>query len=350
VLALLPLGMLVSRPLDIARRKPLLVTTVVALVAATAALAASNIYTARMWPASYGGTTWKIEAVYRSLFGTIKVIRSEPHNGEPVLRMYFQDGLVQNMVGADNRSLSLYTYALEQLAFSYRPDLRTALVLGVGAGMVPMRLAERGVDVTTVDIDGASLRAAAEIFGFDRNRVRAHQADARTFLRACRGGYDVIVVDLFQGDGTPDYLITRDFFRDLKRCLGNDGVAVFNTFADLDFARSYAHILTTLRSELPYMTLYRPDYGLSKHINSFIVAAGHPLPAPANADLTQVPSRHAGIMRQMLDDPLPLTQQLLESGEIITDASNPVATDLAASQLINRRYVVEALPAAFFVN
>jgi hypothetical protein len=29
---------------------------------------------------------------------------------------------------------------------------------------------------------------------------------------------------------------------------------------------------------------------------------------------------------------------------------NAVATDFAASQLINRRYVIEALPAAFFVN
>ena len=52
----------------------------------------------------------------------------------------------------------------------------------------------------------------------------------------------------------------------------------------------------------------------------------------------------------MLRNPHPLDQQLLEHGRVITDASNPVATDLAASQLINRHYIIDALPAAFFVN
>src|SRR4029078_3315532 len=130
-------------------------------------------------------TTWTIDAVYRSSFGTVKVLKSGPRDGQPFTRMYFQDGLVQNMVTADNRSLSLYTYALEALSFSYRPDLRKALVLGIGAGMVTMRLARRGVDVTTVDIDSASLRAATEVFGFDPGKVHAVQADARTYLRTC---------------------------------------------------------------------------------------------------------------------------------------------------------------------
>jgi hypothetical protein len=52
----------------------------------------------------------------------------------------------------------------------------------------------------------------------------------------------------------------------------------------------------------------------------------------------------------MLRDPRPLDQQLLEHGRVITDAGNPAAADFAASQLINRRYVIDALPAAFFVN
>ena len=100
------------------------------------------------------------------------------------------------------------------------------------------------------------------LFGYDSAKVHTVQADARTFLRGCDGGYDVVVVDLFHGDGVPDYLITRDIFRDMKRCLAAGGVAVFNTFADLDEPRPYAHFLTTLRSELPFIVLYRPDYGL----------------------------------------------------------------------------------------
>ena len=88
--------------------------------------------------------------------------------------------------GSDGRSLSFYTYALEALALAYRPRLHSALVLGLGAGIVPMRLAGRGVAVEVVEIDPASLAAATRIFGYEPARARVHLADARTYLRALR--------------------------------------------------------------------------------------------------------------------------------------------------------------------
>ena len=304
-----------------------------------------------MWPVSYGGTSWSHETSYRSIFGTVKILKSESRENGKFMRLYFQDGLIQNTVDSDNHSLSMYTYALEALSFAYRPDARSALVLGTGAGMVPMRLAGRGVDVTTVEIDPSSLRAATELFGLDPAKVRAYQADARTFLRSCDGSYPVVIVDLFHGDGVPDYLVTRDFFRDLQRCLASGGIAVFNTFADLDAPRAYAHFLITLRSELPYIVLYRPDYGpANTHINSFIVASSQPLPSPAGADLRHVPARHSQVLEAMLHDPLPLDKELLEHGLVITDARNTVSKDIATSQLIHRRHAVEALPGAFLLN
>ena len=350
VLAALPLAMIFRSPVILAGRKRLVNTTAVALVASLGLLAGAELYTGRMWPSAYNNTTWTQEAVYRSMFGTIKILKSGPRDGEAFNRMYFQDGLVQNMVGAHNQSMSLYTYALEALAQSYRPGMKKALVLGNGAGMLPMRLAGHGIAVTAVEIDPAALRAAQELFGYDAAKVKTVQADARTFLRGCDGSYDVVVVDLFHGDGVPDYLITRDIFRDLKRCLAAGGVAVFNTFADLDQPRPYAHFLTTLRTELPFIVLYRPDYGLATHVNSFVVAAAQPLPAPSGSDISHAPARHFDVLNAMLREPHPLDQQLLRDGLVITDANNPVAADMAASQLINRRYVVEALPAAFFVN
>ena len=350
VLAALPLAMIFRAPVRFAERKRLVIVTVVALIASLALLAGADFYTGRMWPANYSNTTWTPEKVYRSMFGTIKIIKSGPRDGEAFNRMYFQDGLVQNMVGSRNQSMSLYTYALEALAQSYLPGVKKALVLGNGAGMLPMRLAAQGVNVTTVDIDPAALHAAQELFGFDPAKVKTVQADARTFLRGCDGSYDVVVVDLFHGDGVPDYLITRDIFRDLKSCLAAGGIAVFNTFADLDAPRPYAHFLTTLRTELPYIVLYRPDYGLATHVNSFVVASAQPLAAAAGADLSHVPARHFDALSAMLRQPRPLDQQLLRDGRVITDANNPVAADMASSQLVNRRYVVDALPAAFFVN
>jgi spermidine synthase len=266
------------------------------------------------------------------------------------VRVYFHDGLMQNTVDSDGRSLSFYTYGLEALAHAYRPGLRTALVLGLGAGVVPMRFAEQGVRVEAVEIDPASLAAATRYFGFDAARVPVHLGDARTRLKRCGRGYDVVVVDLFHGDGTPDYLVTREFFGDLKRCLGVGGIAVFNTFADLERPAAYAHLLATLQAELPYLVLHRPAWPGTTHVNSFIVAGADPLPAPRSANLDHVPARFAATLLAMLAQPRALTPALLQGGEIVTDARNRAAHDTARSQLIHRRQVVETLSPAFLVN
>ena len=349
ILAALPLIVVLDASIRVANRKPLAAAAAVALAASLGLLAAADAYVSRLWPASYAGMTWELEATYGSLFGTVKVLKSEPLDNGRFLRIYFQDGLIQNIVDADNKSTSLYTYALEALASAYRPKLRSALVLGIGAGVVPMRLASRGIDVTAVDINPASLRAATEVFGFDRGKVSAHQADARTFLRTCTGRYPVVIVDLFHGDGVPDYLVTRDFFRELARCLGPEGIAIFNTFADLDYPRAYAHFLTTLRAELPYIAFYRPDYG-SRHINSFVVAGVKPLPPPAGVELDHVPQQYFSTLAAMLRAPQALDQKLLEHGIVITDARNTVADDMAELQLAYRRSVVQSLPAGFLLN
>ncbi|MGZ8154707.1 MAG: spermidine synthase [Burkholderiales bacterium] len=322
-----------------------------ALLAAVGLMWSADAYTGRQGPFAYAGTRWHVEAAYGSLFGTVKVLRSESDGDSGrFARMYFQDGLTQNTVDSANRSASFYTYALEALARAYAPHMRKALVLGLGAGMVPMRLVSLGVSVDVVDIDPAARAVAQRFFGFDPARATPHQADARTFLRGCSAKYDVVVVDLFHGDGTPDYLVTREFFADLKRCMAARGVAVFNTFADTSRPASYAHLLVTLKSALPHLALYRPYANGSTHVNSFIAAAAAPLPSPAQVTFDYVPPRHERALWDMLAAPTPLAPVLFEGGRIVTDAVNPAAHEFAQLQLAYRRSVVEGVPATMLLN
>ena len=322
-----------------------------ALLLAAALLWKADSYTGRQGPFAYGGLRWHVEASYGSLFGTVKVLRSDPDAGSGrFIRMYFQDGLNQNSVDSNNQSMSFFTYALEGLARAYRPQMHGVLVLGLGAGIVPMRLAELGAPVEVVDIDPVARRVAQRFFGFDPSKAAAHQADARTFVRGCEGNYDVAVVDLFHGDGTPDHLVTREFFRDLRRCLAEGGVAVFNTFVDLTRPSSYAHFLATLQSELPYLAMYRPETAAAMHVNSFVVASAQPLPHPAKVTFDYVPPRHRDTLWHMLSAPVPLTPDLFAGGRVVTDAVNPAAHDFAQTQLIYRKSVVEGLPKEMFLN
>ncbi len=350
VLSALTLALAAFPPPALKRKNALVITGVAGIAAAALLCWQADAYTGRLGPVSYAGKTWRVETTERSLFGTVKILKHDPEPGSSDFwRIYFQDGLTQNSVESSGHSRSFYTYALEALARAYRPEMKNALVLGLGAGMVPKGLTARGVNVEVVEIDPSSVRIASRIFGLDTQKIKIHETDARTFLRTCAKRYDVVVVDLFHGDGTPDYLVTREFFRDLKHCLAAGGVAVFNTFADLDRPSSYAHLLVTLRGELPHLALYRPAI-FSAHVNSFIVAGTRPLPAAAKVIMDYVPPQHETTLWDMLAKPTELTAKLFEGGKLISDAWNPAAFELAASQMIYRQSVVEGMPAAFLLN
>lgn len=350
VLSLLTLAFIVLERETIAGRGAITAVAAAACLGAGALLIGADAYTGRQGPYSWLGMQWRVEGSFKSLFGTVKVLRSDVDPAsDRFVRIYFQDGLTQNSVDSSQRSTSFYTYALEGLAASYRPAMRNALVLGLGAGVVPMALAKRGAAVDVVDIDPAAPRVAQAHFGFDATAVRTHEADARTFVRRCRSGYDVVVIDLFHGDGTPDYLVTREFFEDLRQCLGDKGIAVFNTFADLTQSTAYAHFLMTLKSALPHLALYRPQWS-GTHVNSFVIAAAQPLPRPAQVTFDYVPARQDRALWNMLSSPMPLTPDLFAGGRIVTDAMNPAAHHFARMQMIYRKDVVQGAPAALLVN
>ena len=350
LLAALGIAVGIFAPKTLKRRARITASSVLGLLASLVLLWQADAYTGRAGVITYQGEPWRVEATFRSLFGTVKIIKQEPDAGGRFSRLYFQDGLTQNAVESDGRARSFYNYALEALALAYRADARHALALGLGAGMTPARLAARGIHTEVVEIDPASLHAARRFFALDETKTPVHQTDARTFVQRCPRAYDVVVVDLFHGDGTPDYLITRDFFQDLRRCLSANGIAVFNTFADLQNPASYAHLLATLRAALPHLALYRPATPGASHTNSFIVASAQPLATPARVTMDHMPQRHESTLWDMLAAPVALAPALFDGGKIITDARNRAALDLAHTQSVYRQTIIGFIPAQFLLN
>ena len=339
-----------SSKLPMTNRGMVIACSIVAMFGAALLAWQGDRYTGRQGPLAFSGAKWQVEGVHSSLFGTVKVLRSAADGEGKFLRLYFHDGLIQNTVDSNQRSISFYTYALEALTRAYRPEPQQVLMLGLGAGIVPTRFAASGSKVEVVEIDPSSVTVAQRYFGFDASSVTTHQADARTYVGQCTPRHDVVLVDLFHGDGTPDYLITREFFSDLKRCLRSGGIAVFNTFADVEDPRAYAHLLATLTSELPHVALYRPDWPGARRINSFLVASASPLAAPQRVTMTDVPERHAATLWDMLAKPRAVGAELTAGGKIIYDAWNAAALDIAASQAGFRQSVLESAPPALLMN
>lgn len=350
LLCLLP-GLMAWGQRELPRRER---TRLVALCLAVALLgggllAGQRVYLRILAGATARGQEFVVLAEYPSVFGNIKVVVCRDDAGESAAELlYLQDGIIQNHISAQGEALD-HTAELLPLIRLYAPSPGDALVLGLGAGIIPHTLKRQGWQVTVVEINPQSLRAAREFFGFDPEGIRLYEADARTLVRRWKAAFDLAVVDLFQGDGTPDYLLTREFFQDLRNCLRPRGLAVVNAFFDPENEGANQRLLATLVRAYPHLLEFRTPSGEDPVDNAYILAAGYPLSAdPALAAARRTP----GIPekpRRILLTARPLDRESLSGIPPVSDSHNIFSLLLAGSQL-RYRSQFNRLPWHLLVN
>ena len=289
---------------------------------------------------------FKVRAEYTSIFGNVKVVQIGPRSGkgEPML-VYLQDGLIQNRATLEGRSLSMYTYVLDSLAHAYVPDSRTALVLGLGAGIVPRDFKDDGLIVDVVDINPDSLRVAKEFFQFDPEGIDVRFEDARTFVRRCKRPYDIAIIDLFQGDGTPDYLLTVEFFQDVKACLRDGGAVVMNAFLDDRDEEPNRRLLATLAAAFPQVAEYRVLKG-----NAFVVANTGRVSENIRANIAEVPDHLREIVAKTILSGRRVRRDDLADVRPVFDDQNVFSLIFSDAQMRLRLGLARMFPPHVLVN
>ncbi|HNQ87307.1 MAG TPA: fused MFS/spermidine synthase [Verrucomicrobiota bacterium] len=251
-----------------------------------------------------------------SNFGLMQVVETESGSR----RFFFNDLLNQNgYEPARQRSASLFTYLLHGLARAYHPEIRSALCIGLGVGIVPMQLAREGAEVDVVEINPAVVPLAQKYFDFDPSRVRVHIADGRYYLHAATRKYDVVVLDAFLGESPPSHLMSREAFQSLQQRLEPGGLLVMNTFADFAPGRDYfaASLYKTLVSVFRSVRIHGASNG-----NVFYVASDDPaLALRQPMDLKDLPPDIEWAAEQTVRS---VVEPSPHRGEILTDRYNPV--------------------------
>lgn len=299
--------------------------------------------------ASGYGAWWEVRAAYPSVFGTIKVvaITGGADRGLTDL-MYVQDGIVQNHFNGRGEAVD-HTPMMLALAALYAPGARQAGVLGLAAGAMPQALKARGLAVTVAEINPRALEAAAAHFGYDPQGIEHYWEDARTLVRRRTQAFDLIMVDLFQGDATPDYLLTREFFRDLAQALRPDGVVVMNMFFDTVQESTNERLLATILSAWPRIVELRAPSQTGKFLNAYVVAgAGDLSAAPAQQAASRPLTGDADAGRTLASARL-VPRQDLAHLEPVSDEHNIFPYLLAKSHL-RTRSVLSKLPLHLLVN
>ena len=351
-------GGLLSKTIRAGEKNKLLGVSVLGVVLSLGLLSYSSTYLKKDVPLEFGNGFWTLEHEYTSMFGNTKILTIAPVPGSPEAEqvekygtLYYNDGITQNIIDPSGRSLTPFTYALEFLATGLRPNAERALMLGLGAGIIPMRLTDKGVDVDVVEINPSSISAAQQYFGFDTERVNVVQTDARTFVRNCPKPYDVVLIDMSHGDGLPEYLLSVEFFADVRRCLSRDGIAVFNTFAATQHLDAYYNIVKTVQAVFPELLMYHDGFEDGKLAISIYIAAlqrkeGSTFVMPKDP----VPDGIAQTIEAVFEIERGVDQRLLAEATILEDDFNPFSFLNIESDQFFRESVLITLPPEFLTN
>lgn len=337
---------LLSKTLSSRQKCLLLAAGLASAVLSGALYTAKDHYLNFVGKAYASDNTFKIQAEYTSMFGNIKVVEVAAKDGLGTIEKYFiQDGLVQNRTTPDNISISMYTHVLEALVEAYVPDSKDVLVLGLGAGIVPRNLHAKGKRVSVVEINASALTAATANFGFDQNQINMHLEDARTFVRTCESSFDAAVVDLFLGDNTPDYLMTKEFFGSLRRCIKPGGAMIMNAFLDSDNDAPNKRLFATVASAFTNVYLAGVREG-----NAFIVGTSGAAPKSIPVDQEQLPVGVASLVKFALSRNKLVPPLYFQYVKPVSDEQNIFSILFADANMEERQYLAGNLPPHILVN
>ena len=169
--------------------------------------------------------------VYRSegMLGQIAVFQfAEPDTGDFV-RLLMVNQITQTYVCMTDPPVSdaNYTHRIATLA-GLKPAGAKALLIGMGGGSIATELKNMGFLLDIVELDSRMFSVAKDYFAFDPRGVREFVDDGRHFIRSVTDKYDIVVIDVCNGEIQPNHMFTQESCRELKKILSPDGVILIN--------------------------------------------------------------------------------------------------------------------------
>lgn len=276
-----------------------------------------------------------------TLYGELRVVERGKYDRYMIVNGTDQGGI---HVGT---GLSSYVYddGLIGLARLYTAPISSALIIGLGPGVMAETLRREGVEVDAVEIDAEVVEAARTYFGY---RGDAVVDDGRRFLQRSGQTWDVIFVDAFLGGNPPWQLYTREAFSLYQSHLNPGGVVVVNLIGShLDPRQRPAleAVATTARTVFSTVDVYpdpwEPDDYPTRNV--FMAASERP----------RIKPRLAGDPRQAdrLSEALARSEPIVvKTGRLLRDDAAPLEPLVRRTTEILRSRVREYLPISLLVD
>jgi spermidine synthase len=175
----------------------------------------------------------KVLELKEGLNGQLMVVETEI-NDSTVDRTLFINRMGQTWVritnGTSIASLWSYPGILKSLASCHGKQSSNALVLGLGGGIVPLFLSDKqnlNYTIDAVELDKDIIRFSKEYFSLPDD-INVIEDDARRVLNANKNLYDLIVMDIFNGEIAPSHVLSVEAFEKVKTALTDRGIVIIN--------------------------------------------------------------------------------------------------------------------------
>jgi len=237
-----------------------------------------------------------------SCMGLVQVlaIQKQDFNQSLILLL---DGI--NQGGMERKSgLTIYPFAeyLSYFSWSYHPQAKRALLLGLGTGVLAKQLVARGLEVDVVEIEPRIQEVAKAFFGLPAN-VRVHLEDGRAFLNRSQKKWDLIYLDCFAGENPPWYLLTTEGMGVMHDHLSPGGRLLVNTVTRESGSPGLARIEAGLMQVFPQVDVFvdqLKDQRVYNVVNACLVAGANLKPVQSGYNGKMLPQ-----IEQCVKDLLP---------------------------------------------
>lgn len=296
------------------------------------------------------GTEARLIAAGDSHYGNVKVVDYSGKAGG--IRELLIDGVVQGGIDrSTGQSIYEYPYLLEALPFSVKGDIRSALIIGLGAGVVADRLQRRGLDVVSIDIDPTVVAMAETYFKFSPARPVIIE-DARFYLAQDGTRFDLVVMDAFTGDVTASHLLSSEALARVRARLAPDGILAINVIGSQAGGSQLLPIvvrtLQTQFSEVAAFPLYDRDDPAARGGNIVLIAANRSLDATIGARVAGVHPMASAVVGLGLRQGRVLGK--MPAGTILSDDFNPLdVLDIELHEHV-RKTILETTPPVILLH
>ena len=285
-----------------------------------------------------------------SFYGNLKVVGLKPHNQNKITQyVLYQNGLIQNGMDSNGHSIFEFTHVLDVL--SQLSTIGNALVLGLGAGVLPAKLSSKGFKIDVVDIDPITLDIAKNFFRYKPKNTSFSFEDARTYVKKCEKKYDLIIIDLFFADSVPEHLTTKEFYKNLDNCLNDNGVVLSNSLIDLSNKLALNSVLSTFYNQFDDLYFfYRPGFEVS---NLYIIAGKNGTSKRVQGlkvSLDSIPKGIKPTVIQILRNAQKFKKEDFNDQNILYDEKNQYSVIFAKILPKYRKLVTSYVPSRILIN